>query len=89
MKKNRYMDRALSARDPRFARVLGKLGYERRDMFAAPKGPAPATLAPTPKPAGDLSALRAAYEKALGKRPFNGWDAATLREKIAAAKAEG
>lgn len=33
----------------------------------------------------DIAALRAAYEKKLGKRPFNGWDAATLRDKIAAA----
>ncbi len=34
---------------------------------------------------GDLTALRAAYFEKLGKRPFNGWDAATLREKIAGA----
>ena len=33
----------------------------------------------------DLKVLRAEYEKKLGKRPFNGWDAATLREKIASA----
>ncbi|WP_422366405.1 hypothetical protein [Pelagibius sp.] len=35
----------------------------------------------------DLAALRAEYEEAVGKKPFNGWDADTLREKIAAAKA--
>jgi len=40
---------------------------------------------PTPPP-DYLAALRAEYEAALGKRPFMGWDAATLREKIAAAK---
>lgn len=28
MKQNKYMNRALKSRDPRFARVLGKLGYE-------------------------------------------------------------
>lgn len=33
----------------------------------------------------DIAALRAEYAKKLGKRPFNGWDAAALREKIAAA----
>jgi hypothetical protein len=31
----------------------------------------------------DIAALRAEYHTALGKRPFAGWDAATLREKIA------
>jgi hypothetical protein len=34
---------------------------------------------------GNLTALRAEYREKLGKNPFNGWDAATLREKIAAA----
>lgn len=33
----------------------------------------------------NLTALRAEYQRVVGKRPFNGWDAATLREKIAAA----
>lgn len=36
-------------------------------------------------PAGDLAALRAEYQAKVGKRPFNGWDAVTLREKIAGA----
>lgn len=31
----------------------------------------------------DLPALRAGYQTKFGKRPFNGWDAETLREKIA------
>ncbi|HYC66651.1 hypothetical protein [Brevundimonas sp.] len=79
MKNSRYMDRAAASRDPRFARVLGKLGYERRDMVARP-APMPAA-APS-----EIEVLREAYQKALGKRPFNGWDATTLREKIAAAK---
>ena len=76
MKNNGYMDRALRARDPRFARVLGKMGYERSDLVPSPPV----------APAEGLTALRDEYERALGKRPFNGWDAATLREKIAAAK---
>jgi hypothetical protein len=36
-------------------------------------------------PTGDLASLRAEYREKLGKNPFNGWDAATLREKIDAA----
>jgi hypothetical protein len=34
----------------------------------------------------DIPALRADYEALAGKRPFNGWDEATLREKIASHK---
>lgn len=33
----------------------------------------------------EIAALRAEYTAKFGKRPFNGWDAATLRERIAAA----
>lgn len=38
------------------------------------------------KPEGDqdeLKALRLAYRQAFGSRPFSGWDAETLREKLA------
>lgn len=54
-----------------------------------PPGP-PAALADkiaamTP-PAEDLSALRAQYAAAAGKKPYHGWDVATLRERIAAAE---
>lgn len=41
----------------------------------------------SPKPEGDLTELRAEYVEKLGKRPFMGWDAATLREKIDASQA--
>lgn len=34
----------------------------------------------------EMKALRAEYEKAIGKKPFSGWDAETLREKMEAAK---
>jgi hypothetical protein len=34
----------------------------------------------------ELAAARAAYREAFGKAPFHTWDAATLREKIAAKK---
>ena len=33
----------------------------------------------------DVAALRSEYQEKLGKRPYHGWDAETLREKIAAA----
>lgn len=32
----------------------------------------------------EAAALRAEYEKTFGKKPFMGWDADTLRQKIAA-----
>lgn len=34
-------------------------------------------------PEGDVKALRADYQEKFGKRPFPGWDADTLREKLA------
>ena len=33
-KSNSYMDRAMRSADPRFAHVLGKLGYQRSDLVA-------------------------------------------------------
>lgn len=68
-----YMDRAMKARDPRFRRVLAKLGYERRDLIAELS------------PIENIADLRDEYQRAFGKRPFHGWDAATLRAKIEAA----
>lgn len=38
----------------------------------------------SPPPSEDLTALRAEYFEKIGKRPFNGWDADTLRERISA-----
>lgn len=39
--------------------------------------------------AGDMASLRAAYHDAFGKKPFGGWDADTLRAKMAAREAKG
>lgn len=80
MKKSGYMDRAMRAADPRFARILGKLGYQHTDMTAA-KVEAPE--------ADELDALRDEYKEVLGKRAYHGWDEDEIRQKIAAAKAEG
>lgn len=78
MKKSGYMDRAMRASDPRFARILGKLGYQRSDMEAAKAQEAEADA---------LDGLRAEYQDVVGKRAYHGWSAEELREKIAAAKA--
>ena len=73
MKKNSsYMTRALQARDPRFADILGKLGHEapekKREEIAEE----------------ELTAVRAEYKEKMGKQAYHGWDADTIREKMAA-----
>ena len=35
------------------------------------------------QPDTDMAAVRAEYFEKMGKRPFHGWDVATLREKMA------
>lgn len=70
-------------RDARLLVAIGKARYRTEGARAA-------TPTPAPTPAvDDLKALRETYKTATGKKPFGGWDAATLREKIAAAKSEG
>lgn len=89
MKRSTYMTRALKAHDPRFARVLGKLGYERSDMIAADplEHDDDARKGGSKKQVGDdLVALRKDYEAKVGKRPFMGWDADVLRAKITEAE---
>lgn len=71
--KNTYMDRAMRHSDPRFAHVLGRLGYSTRRMEAVDDQAAEAD---------DLSNLRAQYQEVIGKRPYHGWDADELRSKI-------
>lgn len=71
-----YRTRMLSAGDPvtlgaSDARLFAKHGWAEE-----PKRRTVATV-------DELPALRAEYQEKLGKRPFNGWDADTLREKIA------
>jgi ribosome-binding protein aMBF1 (putative translation factor) len=77
VKSQSYMTRALRAQDPRYARILGKLGYGRRDMQARQDH----------DPEDELKALREQYQDVVGKRPYHGWDAETLKAKIAEAKA--
>jgi hypothetical protein len=51
--------------------------------------PEPVAAAPITGEVGGAAALRTEYEALAGKKPFMGWDEATLREKIAALKQEG
>ena len=53
------------------ARVLAALGRAREALPVAPE------------PVDERVELREAYETKFGKRPYMGWDAETLREKIA------
>ena len=70
MKHQGYITRALKAKDPRYARILGKLGY---DTTALAAGEAEEL---------DIDKLRGDYQSAFGKRPFMGWDADQLMAKI-------
>ncbi len=59
----------------RYADILKKLNrgtYMTRDMQAAKQ-----------RDDDELSRLRAEYQDFVGKRPFHGWDADMIRQKIA------
>ena len=79
MKSNSYMDRALKAHDPRYARILGKLGYERSDMTPAEGSPEP----------DELEAARAEFTRVTGRKPSQKWGIETLRKRTVAPKAKG
>lgn len=53
--------------------------------LAAKIAPAPQSPPPPAPKVDDVAALRAEYEKKFRRRPFMGWDADKLREKIAEA----
>lgn len=78
--KQSYMDRALRHKDPRYARILDKMGYGTRHMVAAS-----APVETVADEADELAQLRALYQEVVGKRPFHGWDAETLKAKMAEA----
>lgn len=59
------------------ARLLIAMGSAVQPKAKHRQEPKPETEAP------DLTDLRRAYAEKLGKRPFNGWDAAELRRRIA------
>jgi hypothetical protein len=88
MRSQSYMTRALRSRDPRYARVLEKLGHKRPDDKPAAKAKPVAKPKPPEEPAAETAALRAEYERVVGKRPWMGWDASELRIRIADALAD-
>jgi len=71
-----YYNRAMQSPDRRFVRVFAKMGYGTNDAK------------PATDPEDEMAALRAEYERVLGKRPFMGWGADKLRDKIDAAQTE-
>lgn len=77
MKHQGYLTRALKAKDRRYVRILGKLGYNTTDMAAEEVEEL------------DINVLRETYEQVFGKRPFMGWDAEALLSKIEEKRAEG
>lgn len=72
-------ERMMSRRDANILQKLGRGTYMTRDMRAQP------AVEPVNTDDDALTALRAQYQDVVGKRPFHGWDAETLREKIAEA----
>lgn len=74
-------------RDGRLLLAVRKAEEVREPVDLAPPPPAVAEKIAEALAPDDRAALRAQYEQALGKRPFPGWSADELREKIAAAKA--
>jgi hypothetical protein len=87
----RYGTRSLKAGEcfearPGPAKVLVRLGRaeDAPRHIAAPPPRLLRQIEPAPQNE-ELAGLRAEYTEKVGRRPFNGWDADTLREKIAAA----
>ncbi|HEY4136485.1 MAG TPA: hypothetical protein VGO34_14870 [Alphaproteobacteria bacterium] len=67
--------------------IGGKKAKEDREIGELPP-PSSALLdkAKANAPAGDIAAMRVEYKNVAGKNAFNGWDAATLRDKLAEAR---
>lgn len=79
-----YLDKAARSRDPRFAQILERIGYGRRDMRA---DPATGYLRSDMQASGDtLEELRTAYQALKGRAPAASWDAAKIRRLIGEAQ---
>jgi len=70
----------------RDARILVAIGKAREVREAGTLPPPPADLTKNAKAPEvekeSLAKLRADYQEVVGKRPFNGWDAAELQKRI-------
>lgn len=74
---------AKSKGDARLLAAIGKAKYRTAAVSAAPVQKAtPAATTDLPAPGDIRGPLREEYQRVLGKRPYPGWDAETLREKI-------
>lgn len=77
----------VNSRDVRVLEAIRKAHRVRPEADVPPPPPALASkIAENFGSDEDLKAARAEYVAAVGRQPFHGWDAATLREKAAAAK---
>ncbi len=81
----RYGTRMLQAGDKVMLSGPKARFYEALGKVSSPDGPPQLARRVRDVPTGDITALRAAYTVKVGKKPYYGWDAATLREKIASA----
>lgn len=81
---------AKTAKDAKILVAIGRAQYSTAAIFDAPVqkpmvAAVPPVAAPVPTDAADgMDALRAEYQARVGKRPWMGWDADTLRAKMAA-----
>lgn len=94
IKPTKYLTRRLlpgdvfEADDTRDGKIMAKILLATRKAIPHRE---PGRIAPPPvelaakiaaPEADELAELRAEYQAKIGKRPFHGWDADTLREKI-------
>lgn len=90
-----YMNRALKSRDPRYKKILNKLGYDTRELKAkqpseevAVEESAKEVIVEETSPEDSLKNARSQYEQTFGKKPYYGWNVEQLLEKIAKANEE-
>jgi hypothetical protein len=74
-----------ASRDADLLQRLGRARYAEADPLDHDKGGKKGGST-APKKADGLPELRKQYQEAVGKKPFAGWDAETLKAKIAEAK---
>jgi hypothetical protein len=84
-----YREQAARHRDPRFARAFAIIDRKSQRKAPAVALPLPAASPPiesTREADGDIAGLRAEYTKVVGKKPYWGWSAMELKDKIHTAR---